>query len=86
MAELVDALDLKSNWYLNASVGSSPTRGTLSPCKSIDYDLQGFFVFTAFNRFCQSGYKVVTREYILTPYIWGSRSADFVREIATSCR
>ncbi len=28
VAELVDALDLKSNWYLNASAGSSPARGT----------------------------------------------------------
>jgi hypothetical protein len=27
---LVDALDLKSNWYLNASAGSSPARGTSS--------------------------------------------------------
>ena len=42
---MVDALDLKSNWYLNASAGSSPARGTLNPCKSIDYDLQGFFGF-----------------------------------------
>ena len=30
VAELVDALDLKSNWYLNASAGSSPARGTLT--------------------------------------------------------
>ena len=34
VAELVDALDLKSNWYLNASAGSSPARGT------------GLFIFT----------------------------------------
>ena len=27
---MVDALDLKSNWYLNASAGSSPARGTSS--------------------------------------------------------
>ncbi len=46
VAELVDALDLKSNWYLNASAGSSPARGTLNPCKSIVYDLRGFFIST----------------------------------------
>ena len=28
VAELVDALDLKSNWNLNSSAGSSPARGT----------------------------------------------------------
>lgn len=29
VAELVDASDLKSDWYLNASAGSSPASGTL---------------------------------------------------------
>ena len=44
VAELVDALDLKSNWYLNASAGSSPARGT---CKPLQFNrlmnCRGFF-------------------------------------------
>ncbi len=42
VAELVDALDLKSNWYLNASAGSSPARGTSRTlCRKIS--CEGFF-------------------------------------------
>ncbi len=40
VAELVDALDLKSNWYLNASAGSSPARGT-NPMSAM---ISGFFM------------------------------------------
>lgn len=42
MAELVDALDLKSNGHSNARVGSSPTAGTV---KSSGYCINGAFLF-----------------------------------------
>ncbi len=47
MAELVDALDLKSNWYLNASAGSSPARGT-NPIAAM---VSGFFMSEYFIQF-----------------------------------
>jgi len=52
-------LDLKSNWYLNASAGSSPARGTPNPCSSINYELQGFFVFVLKSTLTFFGYKGV---------------------------
>ena len=48
VAELVDALDLKSNWYLNASAGSSPARGT-SSCLNSKQEL--FFCIVVFYGF-----------------------------------
>lgn len=46
VAELVDALDLKSNWHLNASVGSSPTSGTLQNPKLLTINSLGYFYVT----------------------------------------
>ena len=77
MAELVDASDLKSDWYLNASAGSSPARGTLNPCKSIDYDLQGFFVSSYLNCLkCFGGNKGVTG-FIYHPYFYALKGGAF---------
>lgn len=46
VAELVDALDLKSNWHLNASAGSSPASGTLPNPKLLFLNNLGFFGLT----------------------------------------
>ena len=43
MAELVDALDLKSNEYLNARAGSTPAGGTLDYTKASYFTIRGFF-------------------------------------------
>ena len=43
MAELVDALDLKSNEYLNARAGSTPAGGTLDYIKASYFTIRGFF-------------------------------------------
>ena len=77
MAELVDALDLKSNWYLNASAGSSPARGTLNPCSSNNYELQGFFVYKDKFLFDLSGDKVGTRIEIIPTVFSALKNAQF---------
>ena len=42
VAELVDASDLKSDWYLNTSAGSSPASGTLPNPKLLILNNLGF--------------------------------------------